>query len=81
MSAGPPNTFTRSVVVNRPAEEVFTFLADLLNDPRWRREWVDARTVSEGDLGVGSRTAGSCGSSGPSSREWAGGRWTGTSRH
>lgn len=56
MSAGSSNSFSRSVVVNRPAEEVFTFLADLLNDPRWRREWVDARTVSQGGLGVGSRT-------------------------
>ena len=45
-----------SIVVNRAPGEVFAFLSDLENDPRWRREWVDARAVTEGDLRVGSRS-------------------------
>jgi hypothetical protein len=34
-------------------EEVFAFLADLENDVKWRREWIDAEKTSEGPLGVG----------------------------
>lgn len=45
-----------STVVARPPAEVFALLADLENDPRWRREWVDARAVTQGDLRVGSRS-------------------------
>jgi uncharacterized membrane protein len=56
VTAGRPTSFTRSVDVKRPAEEVFAFLANLLNDPTWRREWVDARSVTQGQQAVGSRT-------------------------
>jgi len=42
-----------SIVLNRPTEEVFAFLANLENDVKWRREWVDAKKTSEGPLGVG----------------------------
>jgi uncharacterized membrane protein len=42
-----------SIVINRPIEEVFKYLADLENDVKWRREWVEAKNISEGSLGVG----------------------------
>lgn len=47
--------FEMSVVIDRPVEEVFAVLADLENDPKWRREWADAAKTSEGPLGVGAR--------------------------
>lgn len=47
--------FEMGTIVNRPVEEVFAMLADLANDPKWRREWVEARATTEGALGVGSR--------------------------
>jgi len=47
--------FEMSTVINRRVEDVFAVLADLVNDPKWRREWVDARATTEGSLGVGSR--------------------------
>ena len=40
-----------SVVVNRPREAVFAFLADGTNDPRWRPAVVDI--AREGGEGVG----------------------------
>lgn len=45
--------FDLSIVIERPIEEVFAVLADLENDPKWRREWVDATKTSQGPLGVG----------------------------
>lgn len=45
--------FEMSIVINRPTEEVFGFLANLENDAKWRREWVEAKNTSEGSLGVG----------------------------
>jgi len=49
------NGFELSTVINRPLEEVFGFLANLENDLKWRREWVDARKTSEGLIGLGTR--------------------------
>jgi hypothetical protein len=46
--------FELSIVINRPIEEVFAVLANLENDVKWRREWVDARKTSGGPIGVGS---------------------------
>jgi uncharacterized membrane protein len=48
-------SFELSIVIKRPAEEVFGFLANLENDLQWRREWVDARNMSDGSLSVGSK--------------------------
>jgi hypothetical protein len=47
--------FETSLVVRRPLEEVAAYLSDLQNDPRWRREWVDAEPLSAGPLGMGPR--------------------------
>ncbi len=46
--------FELSIVINRSVEEVFAVLANLENDVKWRREWVDARKTSEGPIGLGS---------------------------
>ncbi|HET9909129.1 MAG TPA: SRPBCC family protein [Anaerolineales bacterium] len=42
-----------NTVINRPIEEVFTVLSNLENDLKWRTEWVDAKKVSEGPIGMG----------------------------
>jgi uncharacterized membrane protein len=44
-----------SVVIDRPIEVCFAYLADLGNDVEWRREWVAAERTSEGPAGVGAR--------------------------
>jgi uncharacterized membrane protein len=48
--------FETSIVINQPLEEVAAYLSNLENDPRWRREWVDAESGSEGPFGVGTTT-------------------------
>ncbi len=45
--------FELSIVINRPVEEVFGFLANLENDVKWRSEWVETKNTSGGALGVG----------------------------
>jgi uncharacterized membrane protein len=42
-----------TVTVNRPAEEVFAYLADVRNLPEWQGEVIEARP--EGEAGVGAR--------------------------
>lgn len=42
-----------SVVINRPSEKIFAYLANLENDIKWRSEWVEAKNTSEGSLGLG----------------------------
>lgn len=44
-----------SVVINRPLEECFAYLADLANDLAWRREWIEAEKTTDGPHGVGAR--------------------------
>jgi uncharacterized membrane protein len=45
--------FELSIVINRPIEEVFGFLANLENDIKWRSEWVETKNTSGGAFGVG----------------------------
>jgi uncharacterized membrane protein len=45
--------FELSIMIHRPAEAVFEYLANLENDLQWRCEWVDARKTSDGTPGVG----------------------------
>ncbi len=42
-----------SVVINRPPEEVFEFISNFENNPRWQSGMREARITSEGPLGVG----------------------------
>lgn len=43
-----------SVVVKRPMEEVWMFLTDPLNLPRWSPAWLGAHVTSSGPMGPGS---------------------------
>jgi uncharacterized protein YndB with AHSA1/START domain len=44
-----------SVVITRPIEEVFAFVADQTNAPRWQDGLVEVRRVTDGPIGVGTR--------------------------
>jgi uncharacterized membrane protein len=43
-----------SVHIDRPSDEVFDFIANFENNPRWQSGQVEARFTSEGPLRVGS---------------------------
>jgi uncharacterized membrane protein len=47
-----------SVVIDRPIEEVFSFVADFENSPQWMAELVEAKQTSEGSVGVGTTLSG-----------------------
>jgi uncharacterized protein YndB with AHSA1/START domain len=46
-------TFENTVMIGRPIEEVFGFLADFENLPRWNYAIVETHKVSQGPVGVG----------------------------
>jgi hypothetical protein len=46
-------TFENTVLIARPIEDVFAFLSDLENVPKWNYAIVETRKVSEGPIGVG----------------------------
>ena len=46
-------TFENTVIIRRPIEDVFGFLADFENVPKWNYAIVETRKVSEGAVGVG----------------------------
>jgi uncharacterized protein YndB with AHSA1/START domain len=46
-------TFENTVMIARPIEDVFAFLSDLENIPKWNYAIVETRKVSEGPVGVG----------------------------
>lgn len=43
-----------SVLINRPTEEVFTFVTEVENEPKWIGEVAEVRRTSNGPMGVGS---------------------------
>jgi uncharacterized protein YndB with AHSA1/START domain len=43
-----------NLVINRPVEEVFVFISNAENLPRWRATNLETRKTSEGPLAVGS---------------------------
>lgn len=45
---------TTSVEVRAPANEVFTYLSNVENNPEWQSGMVSAQWTSEGPMGVGS---------------------------
>ena len=45
--------FENTVMIRRPIEEVFGFLAQFENVPKWNYAIVETRKVSEGPVGVG----------------------------
>jgi uncharacterized protein YndB with AHSA1/START domain len=46
-------TLENTVVIRRPTAEVFGFLADLENLPRWNYAIVETHKISQGPVGVG----------------------------
>jgi hypothetical protein len=49
------DSFELSIVINRPIEDAFAFLANLENDVKWHSAFVEVRNMSGGSLGVGAR--------------------------
>ena len=47
-------TIEFNLVINRPVEEVFAFVSNSENLPRWRSTVLEVKKTSEGPLGVGS---------------------------
>lgn len=48
----------KEVLVDRPAEEVFDFLADVRNEQRWNSNVIAIESESDGPLSVGGRFEG-----------------------
>jgi carbon monoxide dehydrogenase subunit G len=46
-------TFENTVMIGRPIEDVFAFLSDFENVPKWNYAIVETHKVSEGPVGVG----------------------------
>ncbi len=46
--------FEESIIINRPVEEVWKFITNLENQPKWDRGVLEAKQTSEGLAGVGS---------------------------
>jgi uncharacterized membrane protein len=46
--------FEKTIFINYPQQELFDFLTDPTNDPKWRSTAVSAEWTSEGPIGVGS---------------------------
>jgi uncharacterized protein YndB with AHSA1/START domain len=46
-------TFENTVMIRRPIEEVFGFLADFENIPKWNDAIVETHKLSQGPVGVG----------------------------
>jgi uncharacterized membrane protein len=47
--------FENAVRIDRPIEDVFAFLADFENIPKWNYYVVDVKKISHGPVSVGSR--------------------------
>ena len=46
--------FEKSIVINRPRQEVFDFVMNLENDPKWQNSIESVKKISDGPIGVGS---------------------------
>lgn len=46
-------SFDNTVIIQRPVEDVFAFLADFQNIPKWNYAIVETTKVSPGPVGVG----------------------------
>jgi len=44
----------KSIIINRPVEEVWKFVSNIENATKWDRGVLEARQTSEGTIGVGS---------------------------
>jgi len=48
-------TVEKSIAIDRPAEDVFAFVSDHTNAPRWQRGLLEVRRATDGPIGVGTR--------------------------
>lgn len=48
-------TFEVSILIRRPAKDVFEFVADGRNASKWNSAVVEAKKVSEGPIGLGTK--------------------------
>ncbi len=46
--------FEKSVMINRPQQEVFDFVTDLSNDSKWQSGIESVKRISDGPIGAGS---------------------------
>jgi uncharacterized membrane protein len=46
--------FEKSIMINRPQQEVFDFVTDLSNDSKWQSSIVSVERTSDGPIGAGS---------------------------
>ncbi len=46
--------FNKSIMINRPQQEVFDFVTDLSNDSKWQSGIVSVERTSDGPIGAGS---------------------------
>ncbi len=42
-----------SIVIDRPVEEVFAYVTNVVNDPAWHTDVLEAQQTSAGPIGVG----------------------------
>ena len=47
----------KSIIIQRPIEEVFAFVSDLQNATQWQSGVLEVRRVTEGPLGIGTQFA------------------------
>jgi uncharacterized membrane protein len=45
----------KSVVINRPVDEVFAFVGDQRNTPRWQHGLVEVKRLTDGPPGIGTK--------------------------
>jgi uncharacterized protein YndB with AHSA1/START domain len=48
-------TVEKSIVIGRPAEDVFAYVSDQTNAPLWQRGLLEVRRTTDGPIGVGTR--------------------------
>jgi uncharacterized membrane protein len=47
-----------SIMINRPIEEVFAYVGEMQNGPKWQPALVEVRRITEGPLGIGTQYTG-----------------------
>ena len=48
-------TVEKSIVIDRRQEDLFEYVSDHTNAPRWQRGLLEVRRATEGPIGVGTR--------------------------
>jgi Polyketide cyclase / dehydrase and lipid transport len=48
----------RSIVIDRPIDEVFSFVREPGNDSAWQTTLIDSARVDDGPIGVGTQVRG-----------------------